>query len=267
MKPSLPLLVAMAKLVLFAPSAATSGEMKQEVKADGANPQLLRTMFGTYGHRAKECILREADGFRIRLPAGGGGVRHSGVYSYFALAGDWDVVVTYELLSVQPPRKGHGSAVGLAVDNGSGRGSIQRGYNSAGKCGYLLRANSTDRGKQTNEKHGFVPCSCKRGQMGLRRVHNELIFLASDDPSGPLVELERSPFSDRTIRTVCFFADAGGSPTSVDVRVKGIHVRAEEITAGLPRLEPGTGNWLWLLAIVPASALGVLYWRRRMQQA
>jgi hypothetical protein len=66
---------------------------------------------------------------------------------------------------------------------------------------------------------------------------------------------------------VRFFADAGGSPTNVDVRLKGIKVRAEEITAGIPQLQPVAWNPLWLWAIVPASAIGLLYWRWQARRA
>ena len=83
---------------LLVSRAFPSFEMKQELKIDGSNLSVLQTMFGTYGYRPAQSVLQEKDGLRLALPANIGGVTQTGVYSYFALAGDCEVTLTYDRL-------------------------------------------------------------------------------------------------------------------------------------------------------------------------
>jgi hypothetical protein len=238
--------------------------MKEELKIDRSNPRSLQTLFGTYGYRPAQSVLREADGYRIRLPAVSG-VGQTGAYSYFVLAGDCEVVVAYELLTLQPPRQGYGSGVGLAFDAGDevGRGSIQRVHKPGDGDGHVLQSGLVGASREMKEEYRFVPATARGGRLGLRRTGKELVFLASDSSTAPLQEIDRLPFTDRTIRAVRFFADAGGSPIAVDVRVRQIGVRAEEITGGIPEREAAGSRWWWLWLAVPAAGGGLLFWRIR----
>jgi hypothetical protein len=102
----------------------------------------------------------------------------------------------------------------------------------------------------------------------LRRIKNELIFLSADAPADPVQEIERLPFTDQTIRTVRVFADPGGSPTSLDVRVNRIEIRSEEIATGVPQHVQRGWGWAWLWIIVPVSGgtLVLLVWRAYRRQ-
>jgi hypothetical protein len=250
-------------LALTPAAAAAAGEMKAEVRLDGANIQAVRGRFGAYGYRPRQTILPEAGGYRFRLP-GAGGVGQTGIYSYFALTGDCEVTAAYELIGVPAPPKGYGCGVGLALDAGDqvGRGSVQR-LNKAGTegSGYVVQTELA--AADPKEVYRFVPGKGKRGRLGLRRVGKELVFLTADAPDAELEEVDRLPFTERTIRAVRLFADDGGSATAVDVRLKDIAIRAEEITGGLPQKEGGTSAWWWLAAFVPAAGAGLVFWRWR----
>jgi hypothetical protein len=236
--------------------------MKAEVKLDGANIQAVRGRFGGYGYRPRQTILAEAGGYRFRLP-GAAGVGQTGIYSYFALNGDCEVTAAYELVGVPAPQKGYGCGVGLALDAGEavGRGSVQRLNKGAEGSGYVVQTELA--AADPKEVYRFVPAKSKRGRLGLRRVGKELIFLAADAPDAELEEVDRLPFTDRTVRAVRLFADDGGSATAVDVRLKDIAIRAEEISGGLPQNEQGTSAWWWLGALIPAAAVGLVFWRWR----
>lgn len=110
----------------------------------------------------------------------------------------------------------------------------------------------------------MVPTKARQGRIGLRRVGKELIFLAADKPTDDLDEIGRLPFTERTVQAVRLFADPGGSPTVVDVRLRQITVRAEETTGGMPKSEVRASHWWWLLLALPvvAAALGFWLWRR-----
>jgi len=262
MKSSLPL-AALAVLALLVPRSGAS-EMRDELRVEASQYSVLRARFGTYGYRPRQAIFWETPALRFQLP-GADGVAQTGLYSYFALSGDCEAMLTYELLDVAPPRGGYGSGVGLAFDFGSGggRGAIQRLIRPMQGDGYVLQTVPGEFAKSMKEVDRFVPAASKQGRIGLRRVKNELIFLSADAVDGPLQEIDRLPFTERTIRAVRVFADPGGSPTALDARMSHIEIRAEEIALGVPQREQNGGGWRWLWAIVlvAGGALGLWIWR------
>lgn len=96
-----------------------------------------------------------------------------------------------------------------------------------------------------------------------------MTFLAADAPGDPLRELKTVPFTAGTVRSLRLAGDAGNSPTTLDVRVTELVVRAEELTGGIPEMEIRAG-WGRTVAGVVAAALvlvGVaLAWRRRRKR-
>jgi hypothetical protein len=261
-----PLCLLAAALALAPPG--TAGEMKAELKVDSSNPMAMRTRFSTYGYRPRQLVFTEGDAVRIRLPENAKGVGQTGVYSFFSLAGDCEVTLTYELVNVPDPKGGYGTGVGLALDAGEGvgRGSIQRVTRPSAGSGYALDSVLGGPAGKTQDEDRFVPAKGKKGRMGLRRVKRELIFLAADGPTGDLEEIDRLPFTDRTIQAVRFFADPGGSPTAVDVRLRQLDFRAEEITAAVPERDQGGWSWWWLLVGGGAAGVLVLLWRWRVHR-
>ncbi len=265
MKPS-PRFAALIVFVLLALGGETA-QMKDELKVDPAKFAVLRAQFGTYGYRTRQTIFVEASGLHLRLPADVRDVPQTGLYSYFALSGDCEVMLTYEMLNVPPPKSGYGSGVGLAFDieGGAGRGVIQRMFRIGDGSGCVLQTAAGESVGRVKDVDRFVPSASPRGRIGLRRLSNELLFLSADTPTEPLREIDRLPFTDRTIRAVRVFADSGGSPTAVDVRVGQIEIRAEEIASGLPKREPKqwSWTWLWVVVAVAGGGLGLWTWRAR----
>jgi hypothetical protein len=243
--------------------------MRDELLIDASNRGVLRTRFATYGYWPRQAILLDAGGLRLRLP-GVAGVPQTGLYSLFALAGDCEATLTYELLDVPSPQEGYGSGVGLAFDlgEGNGRGAIQRVYRKAQGSGCVLQTVPGVSESGINEVDKFMPAIYKRGRIGLRRLKNELIFLSASAPTDPLQEVDRLPFSDRTIRTVRVFADPGGSPTVLDVRINLLEIRAEEIASGVPQHVQKGWGWRWLWGVIPIAggALGLRIWRAHRRQ-
>ncbi len=264
MKPS-PRLSALAVLALVVLDAGAA-ERKDELHLDASNRGAWRTRFGTYGYQPRRAIFLEASGLRLRLP-GVAGIPQTGLYSFFALSGDCQAILTYELLDVPPPRGGYGSGVGLAFDieGEAGRGAIQRVLRTAEGSGCVLQTAVDEASGARKEVDRFVPATSRRGRIGLRRLKNELIFLRADAPSDPLYEIDRLPFTARTIRTVRLFVDSGGSATTVEIRLNRLDIEAEEIALGIPQRERSAWSWRWLGAIVVAGG-AVLFWGRRIRR-
>jgi hypothetical protein len=255
-----------AVLAVLAPSGSLAGEMNASLKIDLSNAQLLQTKFDRYGWQNRDAIVPEPDGVRIWLPEGVEGIGQTGLYSYFALAGDCEVIITYELLDVKPPQTGYGCGVGLAFDlaSGGGRGDMQRVIRVGKESGFAVHSDVAAKKKDADV---FVPNTAARGRVGLRRIKKELVFLAADEGED-LREIKRLTFTDATIRTVRLFADQGGSPTTVDVLIRQVEIRADEITGGVAKHDVRTSAWRWLLALIPLGGVILLWrWRKRRQMA
>jgi hypothetical protein len=252
-------------LLLCLPVLGSAGPMKSELKVLQPNGKSLRTLFEAYGFQTARSLHPYQNGVRFWIPSGVADAAQTGIYSYFALAGDCEVILTYEILNLQPPQGGYGSGVGLAfdVEGGDGRAMIQRVDKGKEGSGYLLSSGLMGRDKKLEEEYKLVEAKAPWGRMGIRRIKKELIFLATLTPGGDPEEIGRMPFTDRTIRPVRLFADPGGSPTAIDVRITQLDVRAEELTGGAAVIGPKSYSRWWWLAAPLAGMMGYGLWRWR----
>jgi hypothetical protein len=259
-------------LLLPVCAALSAGEMKMELDT-AANIRLFDTHFARYGLQPAKTITRDAKGVvRIRLPGDTKDVPQTGLYSYVVLAGDFEVSAAFDWTSVEAPRGGYGVSCGIAVDAGGGKEqlSLARGYLEDKGPGYLVTfgkpADAETNEMQWDTKH--FPTKATLGRLVIRREKDELVCLAADGPKGEPRELHRQPFTTATVRQVRLFADAGGSPTAMDVRLSRLRVRAEEITGGFPTAEkPRQIPWWLIVALGFAGVAVALFLVRRRLQA
>ncbi len=241
-----------------------AGDMTDTVKIEAGDTKTFHTMFGSYGYSPQRSIAYPAGAVRFRLPAGVNKLPQTGLYSLFTLAGDCEVTCRFELLNVPAPNSGYGCGIGVGLDLGDddGRGTIQRMIRLKNDNVFILQTSMYGSGTKREEADKTVPAAGKRGWIGLRRVKNELIFLASDSWTESPREIERLPFGTRAIQAVRFYADSGGSPTAVEARLFDITIQAEEITGAVPRSEQASSRWwLWGLLCLSIGTLGFLRWR------
>ena len=100
---------------LYAAHAARGGELVTELDC-AANVRLFDTHFARYGHFPLKSIQREEHGLRFKLPSATKDIPQTGVYSYVALTGDFEVEAEFEWIDVTPPKGGYGVSCGIAVD-------------------------------------------------------------------------------------------------------------------------------------------------------
>jgi hypothetical protein len=112
---------------------------------DGSHAELRAVSVEGVGEKP----ARLADGLRVWQPPGVTGLSQSGVYSKFALAGDCEVTLKYEMPLAKPTHTG--CTVGLAfdTDEGGGSGEIQLVNGSGSVSGFTMRAGGS-------EKHDVV---------------------------------------------------------------------------------------------------------------
>src|SRR5438105_1882802 len=91
--------IAVAALAWLCAATAAAADLKDELDC-GANPKLYDTHFPRYGYLPLKSIQREKQNMRFSLrPTGSKAVEQTGVYAYFAVAGDFEVSATYEVIN------------------------------------------------------------------------------------------------------------------------------------------------------------------------
>jgi hypothetical protein len=260
--PCLAVAVAVAGLCAVPPARADG----TTAALDGAaSPRLLETHFGPYGHLPARSVGREGRWVRLRLPPHPNGVIQAGLYSYFALAGDFEFSAAYELLALPPPKGGNGVTVGIAADTegAGGNVSLVRGCLPGHGHGYaVIRGLAAEGGMHFETS--FYPTAAKRGRLVLRREKSDVAFLVADGWGESPREICRLPFTDGTVAKVRLYADSGGSPTAADARLGDTVIRAEEITGGTPQREGPRLLWYVVASAgLAAAALSAIAVRRR----
>jgi len=118
---------------------------------------------------------RDKLGLRLRLWADPKGAKPTGLYSYFALSGDFEVSANYDVLDVPPPTDGYGTGFGLAFETKSEDGdvTVRRGqWKGEGSGVQIVRGKPDDAGQMQYEAK-FFPTRAKRGTIVFRREKDE----------------------------------------------------------------------------------------------
>jgi hypothetical protein len=265
-----------ALLALGTGALAAAGEMKMELGSD-SDRKLFSARFARYGYNPfKTIVIDPKGGVRFRLPSGAKDIPQTGIYSFFAIAGDFEIVTTYDWTDVTPPREGYGMSCGLAIELdgkapvGQLRSvSVARGH-LPGKPGevYLVTREVVTEDKSDYQTEHF-PIRAKKGKLGMRREKDEVILLVAENLKDELRELARVTFTEATIRKTRLYADPGGSATFMDVKFLDFHVRAEEVTGGIP-LRDQKFAWAWWLTfggfVLVGTVLFILYRREKRRQ-
>jgi hypothetical protein len=252
-------------LLLLAPPPVSAADLTTAVDCV-ADARQLDSLFARYPSPTTQRILREGTGVRFVLPAVTQTIPQTGLYSYFSVAGDFEIGANYELLSMSKPIGGYGVSCGLAIDaEGTGMVSIARGESVGKSSGYVVTRGKLEDG-ETKYDSTFYPSTAKAGRLVLRREKADVICLAADTPKGEPQELVRLPFTAGTVHKVRIYADLGGSHTSMDVRMNDLQIRAVEIAGGQPKYEPPRPwSWWWWAGLggVGVLAVGLVGFRFR----
>ena len=246
----------------------------QELKSDldcAANPQLLDNHFGRYGFADKTTIVRDGDAIRFRLPALEKPVPQTGLYSLFALAGEFELSATYEWIDVPPPETGYGVSCGIAVETlkqapGGGYVSVARAHLPRKGSYYTVTRGTPNESGMKYDPGPDSPyparASSKKWQLIIRREQGSIVCQAANEGQEPEL-LCTIPFTEASIRKVLLFVDPGGSTTSVDVALSQIRIKAEKHATEPKRLDPqGMSMWIIVLVVVAVAALcGLVYHR------
>jgi hypothetical protein len=222
-----------------------------------SNVQRLRSFFRDYGPDAVRRLTRDTQGIHFCLSDAARDSGQVGLFSYFALAGDFEVTATFELLSAPAPRKGYGTSCGIALDADGHTVSLVRGQQVGKRPGYLANEGRLLEGSMKYTDLEYQPTTITRGRLILRREGTSLICLVSAKPATDPEELCRVEFPG-IIRKVRLFADPGGSPNVLDARLTKVRIQAEDIITDVLERAPGTSIGWWLATAAIGIGLGLL---------
>jgi hypothetical protein len=251
--------------------SSTSGQTTPDKSATrktldlAANPKLLTTHFSRYGFQPLKTIQKDWGGVRIQLPETGRKMEQTGIYSYFAMAGDFEAIAGFEILDLPEPGPGYGASVGIGVDSDPPDNiklSLHRGnFPKRGNGFWVTIAKENGDKKEIDSQ--FFPGNGESGKLTLKREKDVVICLVADDYKKQEKELVRIPFTSRPIRVVRAFADNGGTQAEMEARIVGIKLAANQVTGGIPEVEGTDYGWLiWLLGTLAIFGLGYLLWKK-----
>jgi hypothetical protein len=234
------------------------------------SPRLYGTHFGRYGKTPSKVIRFNQQFVRFLFPNGEKELDQHGLYSYFSLAGDFEIEVEFELTALKAPSEGYGPSIGIALETVTALGDVTWSRGLTGDkpplSGWILTRSIPQENERKYESQ-FFPSNAKQGKLGFKRERDDLIFLASEKKNEPLQEIGRLPFTREKITKMRFVADRGGDANFFDNQIGKLKVRAAEITGGLPQEELGDGpNWFriaCLVTLIGGAWFFIKRWRAR----
>ncbi len=224
--------------------AAPKMVFHQDFRTADLDPQLLAPL--------NDGVEWDHQGLRLKLEAAPDSRENTGFDTTFPVEGDFDITVSYSILSAGRPTKGYGIGVGLYAPLGStneGSISLARRLMPDGLAQFVSD-HMTPAGGKVNHKLKKMRSTSTAGKLRLQRVGRVLQYLVADGADSPFVKLEELEVGDLELRLVRVETHRGGSDAGIDARLFDFSVQATDLP-GVPRAgsdagasaRPAAGTW------------------------
>lgn len=240
-------------------------EVVQKFQGNGYDPQLFRVT----GPGAGDLIRPDRQGLRITLPPEHGMKPAVGIALHSAIKGDFEATVEFEIVQIDTPKGNKGAGVTLYLTMASHTkeaatmGCVK---GSDDKLAFFTHRATTPLGEKRKHILGeSLPTQSKTGKLRFERIGPVLHYsVAEEDSLTKFEEIFEQELGEDDINMLRFAADNGNSPTLVDVRLKEITIRADEIgsVTAIPPPSRGYGRHI-AIGCVCACVLGGGYWYRQ----
>jgi RNA polymerase sigma factor (sigma-70 family) len=230
--------------------------------------------FELFGPNADECVKFEPAGLRIVLPIGHPGNRLStGVASRFAVKGDFEITLRYEILKEPAPSQaGQGIGLLLGVDLNTltyNRATLTRGLRDRQQFISWFQLSHEGSDKPYRDELRVFPSAGMAARLRLVRTGAVLAHYVAEGTDDFML-LRHHPFGTEDVRTIRLGGQTGGPQASLDARLIDVHVRADSLPdmpdVPLAAQKAGAKLWLVLTMSILFSALvfvAVLVYARR----
>ena len=173
----------------------------------------------------------EPAGVRVTIPNGSTAGYCAGDLRIL-LRGDFQVTARYTILNLQQPEGGHGTGVGISVqETGGERAALERKIGMPNRHAFLgVRGERQEKGGYRYRVQSHDTSSeALSGWMRLVRMGSRIRYQIAGPHTERFVQIHEADFPSGEVIKVLFKAQTGGSPTAVDVVWSYYDVQAEQI--------------------------------------
>jgi len=268
-----------APRVETAPTAAPKANYQQEYyHSFKGNPENTDD-FQMIGPGVDECVKFERAGLRVTLPIGHHGNQGTGLATQFAVKGDFEITLGFELLQEPAPQDtGRATGLYLGVDLNTvsyNRATLTRGVRQERQFLSWFQLSTEGSDKPYRDELRVFRSTGLTGRLRLVRGGATLAHYVAEGNRADFVFLREHPFGEHDVRAIRLGGQNGGPKASLDARIIDLRVRADSLP-GMPEVpaavrEAGEKLWLGLAAslstLIALSLAGSLYLRRRRRVA
>jgi hypothetical protein len=257
--------------IVVAVLLASAGQMGEEFYQDFRRGSGVHPALSLFGPNATQVTSGEAQGLRITLPANRPDKAAVGVSPRFAISGDFEITVGYEILSADEPPSGLGAGVGVwgqirsDPPQAMSVACLQRPEKGTGFVAQFAHERTPD-GKRDFKQKLLASGAAKKGRLRLARTGSDLSFLVAEGESDTFEELHRVSVRPDDVKPLRITASTNNAACGVSIRLVDLRIRADQLPGAARPAE--TGGWrVWLVAFLLVIAVGVtggfLLWRYR----
>jgi serine/threonine protein kinase/predicted RNA-binding Zn-ribbon protein involved in translation (DUF1610 family) len=216
-------------------------------------------------------------GVRITLPAGEGKQPHAGFMTKFAVRGDFEATVSFEILKADKPDTGYGvgTSIYAALDPKTNDAvSLARRVMPDGKIVFFSDRLIPEDGRVTHHYKSF-PAASPMGKLRLKRVGSVMRYLVADGADADFVQMDEQEFGTADVQLIQVGGNAGESESGLDLLLLNFSVYAQELPGLPPPVPAAPPKWWgrgWLAAagvlglMVTLSFAGVWLYLRRSRR-
>jgi len=257
--------------IVVAVLLSLAGQVKQEFYQDFRGGSDLHPALSLFGPNASQLTGRDAGGLLIALPANRPDKRAVGISPQFALSGDFEITLGYEILAADEPPSGLGAGVGVwgqirsAPPQTMSVARLERpGKGSGFAANFAYEV--AEGGKRDFKQKRLDSGAARKGRLRLARAGSELRFLVADGETGTFEELHRVSVKTDDVKPLRISATTSNLASGLKVRFVDLRIRADRLPgAAAPTETRGIGVWLVTLLLILAigGTGGFLVWQYR----
>jgi len=236
------------------------GQMEEEFYQDFRGGAEIHPALSLFGPNRTQAIERDAQGLRITLPANRPDKRAVGVSPQFAISGDFEITVGYEILSADEPPSGFGAGVGVwgqirsAPPQMINVARLERPGKGSGFVAIFAHEHDAD-GKRDFKQKPLTGGAGGVGRIRLARTGSELSVLVGEGESEELDELHRVSVRRGDVKPLRVSVSTNNVASSLSVRLVDLRIRADQLAAAAAPAETG-GIGVWLVTLLLIIAVG-----------
>jgi len=218
-------------------------EYHYDFKGGGDLPPVLEF----FGPNCRESISTDEQGARFFLPAGRKSADGGGISCKFAVCGDFQITLAYEILQVTAAgKKGCGALIWIShgASEREAASWARHEFSKDAQPAYQVYRRSVLYGGKSKHSSKEFPTRSTIGQLRLVREGRYLHFSSAEGLMGDFHEFFKDEFGEGDLSILRFAASPGSRDSILDLRFLGIEIRAEKLT-GAPRPESKENNLLW----------------------